>query len=90
MVLRAFLFPCAWGQVTYEQINQLKYIHATATEVLRLYPSVPKEGKWAFRDNVLPDGTRYYAFPLLPLKATRTDRINYPPIRLLRNTPTRG
>lgn len=27
-------------------------------EVLRLHPSVPKEGKFAFKDTELPDGTK--------------------------------
>lgn len=45
------------GNASYEQITRLVYGHAVATEALRLYPSVPSEGKWAFHDDVLPDGT---------------------------------
>lgn len=44
--------------MTYEQLVQLKYTYAVATEVLRLFPSVPKEGKWCYKDDVLPDGTK--------------------------------
>jgi cytochrome P450 len=43
--------------LTYERINQLKYTEAVFSETLRLYPSVPKDGKVAIRDDVLPDGT---------------------------------
>lgn len=43
---------------TFDQINRLEYMRAVVTEVLRLYPSVPKEGKWVFKDDALPDGSR--------------------------------
>ncbi len=47
----------AAATASFEQIQRLEYTHAVVTEVLRLYPSVPKEGKWAYQDDVLPDGT---------------------------------
>jgi hypothetical protein len=33
-------------------------MHALSPQVLRLHPSVPKEGKFALKDTTLPDGTR--------------------------------
>jgi cytochrome P450 len=38
-------------------IQKMDYIEAFCMEVLRLYPSVPKIGKYALTDDVLPDGT---------------------------------
>jgi fatty acid omega-hydroxylase len=35
----------------------MEYIEAFCMEVLRLYPSVPKIGKYALHDDVLPDGS---------------------------------
>jgi cytochrome P450 len=47
------------GRVTYDEINKkLQYAHAVALEVQRLHPSVPKDAKYAIKDDVLPDGTR--------------------------------
>eukprot|EP01006_Ploeotia_vitrea_P037857 TRINITY_DN66181_c5_g10_i1.p1 TRINITY_DN66181_c5_g10~~TRINITY_DN66181_c5_g10_i1.p1 ORF type:complete len:590 (+),score=271.40 TRINITY_DN66181_c5_g10_i1:116-1885(+) len=43
---------------TYEHTKYLVYTHAVISEALRLYPSVPKDMKFAVRDDVLPDGTR--------------------------------
>lgn len=43
--------------LSYEAIDNLKYLDAVFTEVLRLYPSVPKNPKCVCRDDVLPDGT---------------------------------
>lgn len=45
------------GPLTYEGINRLEYAQCVLTEVLRLYPSVPKNIKVALNDDVLPDGT---------------------------------
>jgi fatty acid omega-hydroxylase len=42
---------------SYESIQQMRYTDAFLHEVLRLYPSVPKELKYAFEDSTLPDGT---------------------------------
>jgi len=44
-------------ELSYEAIDSLTYLDAIFTEVLRLYPSVPKNPKCAYRDDVLPDGT---------------------------------
>ncbi|KAG2186344.1 hypothetical protein INT43_002782 [Umbelopsis isabellina] len=42
----------------YEAIKDMKYAHAVFYEVLRLYPSVPLNQKYALNDDVLPDGTQ--------------------------------
>ena len=39
-------------------MGELKYMHAVTMEVLRLHPSVPKDVKFAVKDDVLPDGTK--------------------------------
>ena len=41
--------------------RQLPYTRAVMSEVLRLHPSVPKDGKYAVRADVLPDGTQIAA-----------------------------
>ncbi|KAI8146652.1 cytochrome P450 [Fennellomyces sp. T-0311] len=41
----------------YEVIKGMKYAHAVLYEVLRLYPSVPLNQKYALDDDVWPDGT---------------------------------
>ncbi|GJJ68625.1 hypothetical protein EMPS_00971 [Entomortierella parvispora] len=38
-------------------MNELPYMKAIFHETLRLYPQVPKNGKFAMEDDVLPDGT---------------------------------
>ena len=35
----------------------MTYTQAVISEVLRLYPSVPKDGKYILKDDILPDGT---------------------------------
>lgn len=42
---------------TAEEVHQLEYSKRLLTEVLRLYPSVPLDGREAVEDTVLPDGT---------------------------------
>mmetsp|Transcript_48017 Transcript_48017/g.134108 ORF Transcript_48017/g.134108 Transcript_48017/m.134108 type:complete len:220 (-) Transcript_48017:106-765(-) len=42
----------------FEQIGEMRYMHAVTMEVLRLHPSVPKDVKFAIKDDVLPDGTK--------------------------------
>lgn len=41
----------------YESIKSMTYAHAVFYEVLRLYPSVPLNQKFALADDVWPDGT---------------------------------
>ncbi|KAG1115932.1 hypothetical protein G6F42_013824 [Rhizopus arrhizus] len=41
----------------YEAIKNMTYAHAVFYEVLRLYPSVPNNQKYALNDDVWPDGT---------------------------------
>ncbi|KAI7902864.1 cytochrome P450 [Cokeromyces recurvatus] len=41
----------------YEVIKKMTYAHAVFYEVLRLYPSVPANQKFALNDDVWPDGT---------------------------------
>jgi len=41
----------------YEAIKDMTYAHAVFYEVLRLYPSVPNNQKFALNDDVWPDGT---------------------------------
>ena len=43
--------------ITYDQLSEMKYTEAFVMEVLRLHPSVPKEGKCCYKDDILPDGT---------------------------------
>ena len=44
-------------ELPFALIQKLEYIEAFCMEVLRLYPSVPKIGKYALKDDVLPNGT---------------------------------
>lgn len=41
----------------YDTIKNMKYARAIFYEVLRLYPSVPLNQKYALNDDILPDGT---------------------------------
>ncbi|KAI7876733.1 cytochrome P450 [Lichtheimia hyalospora FSU 10163] len=41
----------------FERIKDMKYAHAFFYEVLRLYPSVPLNMKYALDDDIWPDGT---------------------------------
>ncbi|RYH21643.1 cytochrome P450 [archaeon] len=46
--------------LSYNATQKLRYIEACCMETLRLYPSVPKEGKEVMKDDILPDGTKVY------------------------------
>lgn len=48
----------AEGGVSYQTLGKLRYLEAFCMEVLRLYPSVPKEAKNASKDDEMPDGTK--------------------------------
>ncbi|KAI9468452.1 MAG: cytochrome P450, partial [Benjaminiella poitrasii] len=41
----------------YEKIKDMTYAHAIFYEVLRLFPSVPNNQKYALNDDIWPDGT---------------------------------
>ncbi|KAI9491659.1 cytochrome P450 [Zychaea mexicana] len=41
----------------YEAIKKMNYAHAVFYEVLRLYPSLPANTRYALKDDILPDGT---------------------------------
>jgi len=43
--------------LSYECLQSMKYLEAFCMEVLRFHPSVPKEAKYASKDDTLPDGT---------------------------------
>eukprot|EP00968_Pinguiococcus_pyrenoidosus_P028132 scaffold7650_cov439-Pinguiococcus_pyrenoidosus.AAC.1 len=44
--------------VSYEEVAKMKYILAVFNEALRLFPSVPKEGRICNEADTWPDGTR--------------------------------
>jgi len=46
------------GKLSYEMLQSMCYLEAFCMEVLRLHPSVPKEAKYAGKDDTFPDGTR--------------------------------
>ena len=50
-------FFASESPLTYETVKEMSYMHATFSEVLRLHPSVPKQGRTALQDDILPDGT---------------------------------
>ncbi|KAF9162595.1 hypothetical protein DFQ26_003409 [Actinomortierella ambigua] len=52
--------------LTYEMVTQdMPYAKAVFYETLRLYPPVPKNGKEAVDEDVLPDGTRVFKGDIL-------------------------
>ncbi|XP_011034662.1 PREDICTED: cytochrome P450 704C1-like [Populus euphratica] len=44
------------ASVNEEALEKMNYLHAAISETLRLYPSVPVDGKICFSDDILPDG----------------------------------
>ncbi|GLJ31534.1 hypothetical protein SUGI_0632910 [Cryptomeria japonica] len=42
---------------SFEELKNMKYLHASICETMRLYPPVPSDAKEALQDDVLPDGT---------------------------------
>ncbi|KAH7298398.1 hypothetical protein KP509_25G041500 [Ceratopteris richardii] len=49
--------------MTYENLQSscLPYLHSAIAETLRLYPAVPRDGKVALEEDILPDGTHLKA-----------------------------
>lgn len=74
-------------------LQKMDYIEAFCMEVLRLYPSVPKIGKYALTDDVLPNGTvvkEGMMVAFCPWVMGRTDRMwedcnEFRPERFLEN-----
>uniref|UniRef100_A0A2K1XRR1 Cytochrome P450 n=2 Tax=Populus trichocarpa TaxID=3694 RepID=A0A2K1XRR1_POPTR len=44
------------ASINEEALEKMNYLHAAISETLRLYPSVPVDGKICFSDDTLPDG----------------------------------
>eukprot|EP00253_Pinus_taeda_P022825 PITA_22825 len=42
--------------LTHTELNQMHYLHAALSETLRLYPTVPMDGREVASDDILPDG----------------------------------
>ncbi|KAK4709011.1 hypothetical protein R3W88_029936 [Solanum pinnatisectum] len=45
------------SSLTYDEVKDMPYTHASLCESMRLYPPVPIDTKEAMRDDILPDGT---------------------------------
>ena len=43
--------------VSFDEVKDMVYTHASLCETMRLYPPVPVDAKEAAYDDVLPDGT---------------------------------
>ncbi|MCO5594019.1 hypothetical protein L7F22_048038 [Adiantum nelumboides] len=44
-------------KIEHQHLAKMHYLHAALSETLRLYPPVPRDGKTALKNDVLPDGT---------------------------------
>ncbi|KAJ7516387.1 hypothetical protein O6H91_03G121000 [Diphasiastrum complanatum] len=44
--------------LTVDSMAKMNYLHAAIAETIRLYPAVPRDGKYAVNDDTLPDGTK--------------------------------
>lgn len=51
--------------ISYDALADMRYLDAFCHEVLRLYPSVPKEAKHVYQADTLPDGTKLQGGELL-------------------------
>ncbi|KAI3828989.1 hypothetical protein L1987_03102 [Smallanthus sonchifolius] len=43
--------------LTFDDLNNLNYLHAAVSEAMRLFPPIPINSKLAINDDILPDGT---------------------------------
>ncbi|KAB5527006.1 hypothetical protein DKX38_020853 [Salix brachista] len=57
------------ASINEEALEKMNYLHAAISETLRLYPSVPVDGKICFSDDTLPDG----------FNVTKGDMVAYQP-----------
>ncbi|KAG6728219.1 hypothetical protein I3842_02G162600 [Carya illinoinensis] len=46
------------ANITDATLDHMHYLHAALTEILRLYPAVPVDGRCTEMDDTLPDGYR--------------------------------
>lgn len=65
------------GQLSYDGLGKLVYLHACVTETLRLYPAVPQDPKGIAEDDVLPDGTKVRAGGMVTYVPYSMGRMEY-------------
>ncbi|KAK9238927.1 cytochrome P450 [Lipomyces kononenkoae] len=63
-------------QITFESLKNSTYLRYVLNEVLRLYPSVPVNNRYAVRDTVLPVGGGPDGKS--PILIRKTERVTYP------------
>lgn len=71
----------------YEKIKSMTYAHAVFYEVLRLYPSVPLNQKYALNDDIWPDGTHIKKGDYIlwcPYVQGRTEKVWGPDAKIFR------
>lgn len=55
-IAKATSFKDGKGVLSYDQLQEMRFLEAFCMETLRLHPSVPKVGKNVMKDAILPDG----------------------------------